>query len=75
MRRWLAINATEILDAFKTVYPESRSSDQIATTLGISPYAVRPRVSELLAGGKVERTDDRIKNQRGRTVMLWRASL
>ena len=63
----------QILAVIKTAYPESRSSDQIAAEIGLSPYSVRPRVSELLAGGKVERTDDRTKNSGGRTVMLWRA--
>jgi predicted ArsR family transcriptional regulator len=62
----------QILAVFKAAYPESRSSDQIAAAIGISAYSVRPRVSELLAGGKVERTD--VKNDGGRTVMLWRAA-
>lgn len=64
----------QILAVIKAAYPESRSSDQIAHTIGLSPYSVRPRVSELLAGGKIERTDDRTKNEGGRTVMLWRAA-
>jgi hypothetical protein len=41
----------QILAVIKAAYPESRSSDQIATAIGLSPYSVRPRVSELLAGG------------------------
>jgi predicted ArsR family transcriptional regulator len=63
----------QILAVIKEAYPDSRSSDQIARAIGLSPYSVRPRVSELQAGGKVERTDDRTKNEGGRTVMLWRA--
>jgi predicted ArsR family transcriptional regulator len=64
----------QILAVIKAAYPDSRSSDQIASEVGLSPYSVRPRVSELVAGGQVERTEDRIKNQGGRTVMLWRAA-
>lgn len=63
----------QILALIKAAYPESRSSEQIGQAIGLSPYSVRPRVSELVAGGKVERTDDRIKNDGGRSVVLWRA--
>jgi hypothetical protein len=34
----------------------------------------RSRVSELMAAGQVERTDDRTTNDGGRNVMLWRAA-
>jgi len=64
----------QILAVLKAAYPDSRSSDQIGATIGLSPYSVRPRVSELQAAGKVERTDDRTKNDGGRTVTLWRAA-
>lgn len=63
----------QILAVIKDAFPESRSSEQIAIAIGLSPYSVRPRVSELVAGGKVERTDDRVKNDGGRSVVLWRA--
>jgi predicted ArsR family transcriptional regulator len=64
----------QVLAVLKEAYPESRSSDQIAYAIGLSPYIVRPRVSELQAAGKVERTDDRAKNNGGRSVVLWRAA-
>lgn len=64
----------QILAVIKEAYPESRSSDQIASAIGLSPYSVRPRVSELQAAGKIERTDDRAKNEGGRSVVLWRAA-
>ena len=64
----------QVLAVLKDAYPESRSSDQIAYAIGLSPYSVRPRVSELQAAGKVERTDDRAKNDGGRSVVLWRAA-
>jgi hypothetical protein len=62
-----------ILDIFKQAYPEGKSSDQIAAVTGLTCWSVRPRVSELVAGGKLERTDDRVKNDQGRSVMVWRA--
>lgn len=60
----------QVLAVLKDAYPESRSSDQIAYAIGLSPYSVRPRQ----AAGKVERTDDRAKNDGGRSVVLWRAA-
>ena len=64
----------KILAHLKTVYPDARSSDQIAEAIGLTHYAVRSRVSELCAGDKVERTSHRTKNSNGRTVVLWRAA-
>jgi predicted ArsR family transcriptional regulator len=63
----------QILAFLKAVYPEARSSDQIADAIGLSHYAVRPRTSELFADQKIERTNDRTKNENGRSVVLWRA--
>ena len=59
----------QILAVIKAAY-RNRSSDQIADAIGLSPYSVRPRVSELQAAGKIERTDDRAKNEGGRSVVL-----
>lgn len=39
----------------------------------MSHWAVRPRVSELVAADKIERTSDRATNDNGRSVVLWRA--
>jgi predicted ArsR family transcriptional regulator len=64
----------QILAVIKDAHPAGRSSDQIAKAIGLSPYSVRPRVSELQAAGKIERTDDRTKNDGGRFVVLWRAA-
>lgn len=63
-----------ILAHLKSVYPGARSSDRIAAALGLSPYAVRSRVSELYADQKIERTNHRSTNANGRTVVLWRAA-
>ena len=64
----------QILAAFNSAYPEGRSADQIAEAMGLSRYSVRPRVSELAAGGKLEKTEGRTKNDAGMTVLVWRAA-
>jgi hypothetical protein len=48
-------------------------SEQIGRIVGLSVYAVRPRISELLALGIVEETGDTVKNDRGRNVTIWKA--
>lgn len=64
-----------ILAALKAVYPEGRSSEQIAAATGILVYSVRARMSGLLAAGKVQETDEHTKNDAGFAVTLWRAVL
>lgn len=49
------------------------SSDEIGTRVGLTPYAVRPRISELYRDGRVMRTELRAKNPEGNSVMIWRA--
>ena len=55
------------------IQPVARSSEQIAEAVGMSHWAVRPRVSELIVADKIERTSDRATNDNGRSVVLWRA--
>jgi predicted ArsR family transcriptional regulator len=50
------------------------SSEAIAGKLGLSRYAVRPRISELVASGEVIETQFRVKNDQGRNVVVWRAA-
>lgn len=50
------------------------SSEGIAGKLGLSRYAVRPRISELVASGEVIETPFRVKNAEGRNVVVWRAA-
>jgi predicted ArsR family transcriptional regulator len=63
----------KVLAALLEVYPQGLSSDQIADTIGVIRYSVRPRISELVAAGKVEATNERIKNSDGNSVVVWRA--
>lgn len=62
----------KVLAALAEAHPESLCSEQIGEKVGLTPYAVRPRISELFADGQIERTEDRTKNEGGRSVMLWR---
>jgi hypothetical protein len=66
-------HAAKVLSELKTVYPAGRSSEQIAAATGIRVHSVRSRISELLAAGNVEQTDQRAKNDDGISVVIWRA--
>ena len=48
-------------------------SEQIGELTGLSRYAIRPRISELVALGEVERTYSRTINDVGSSVVIWRA--
>lgn len=50
------------------------SSDALAGKVGLTRYAVRPRISELVASGEVIETPFREKNGEGRSVVIWRAA-
>ncbi|WP_024516945.1 hypothetical protein [Bradyrhizobium sp. Tv2a-2] len=50
-----------------------RSADTIAEALGESPWAIRPRVSELRKTGMIV-NDGRGRNPSGMSVHLWRAA-
>ncbi|MDP1583936.1 MAG: winged helix-turn-helix domain-containing protein [Bradyrhizobium sp.] len=53
--------------------PSGLCSEEIGKRVGLTQYAVRPRISELYRDGKVKRTEDRTKNAGGNSVMIWRA--
>lgn len=53
--------------------PNALSADMIALRLQRSPFAVRPRVSELSAAGLIERAGERAINESGMSASLWRA--
>jgi hypothetical protein len=63
----------KVLAALLEAFPQRLSSDQIADAIGVIRYSVRPRISELAAAGKVEATEQRIKNSDGNSVVVWRA--
>lgn len=52
--------------------PNGLCSDEIGKRVGLTQYAVRPRISELYRDGKVARTEQRTVNAEGNSVMVWR---
>lgn len=63
-----------ILKALKDALPAGRSSEDISADTGLTIYQVRSRVSELQAAGKVICTEERVKNETGRSANVWRAA-
>ena len=49
------------------------TADEIAELLNLSPFTVRPRVTELYKQGKIERTDRR-KNSSGAMAYVYKVS-
>jgi predicted ArsR family transcriptional regulator len=56
------------------VEPDGLTADEIAKRLNESVLSVRPRVSELLAGGLIERTRHRRRNASGMSAAVWMIS-
>ena len=50
-----------------------QTADEVAGTLALSILAIRPRLSELLALGKIVETSERRRNQSGKLATVWRA--
>jgi DNA-binding transcriptional ArsR family regulator len=50
------------------------TADEIAARLNKSQLSIRPRVSELAALGKIERTRQRGRNDSGMSASRWRIS-
>lgn len=62
-----------VLAQFAT-YPAGATADEVAKDLNLSVLSVRPRVSELNRGGKIEQTGARRTNASGMTATVWRCS-
>ena len=52
--------------------PGGMTADEVAAELGASPFAVRPRVTELNRLGLIERAEGRRRNASGMTATIWR---
>lgn len=48
------------------------TADEAAKFLGVSPFAMRPRFSELVKQGKAEDSGLRRKNDSGKSAVAWR---
>lgn len=51
---------------------ENCTADEAAMFLGVSPFAMRPRFSELVAQGKAEDSGVRRRNASGKSAVAWR---
>jgi predicted HTH transcriptional regulator len=51
------------------------TADEVAEWLGRSVLAVRPRLSELVAQGKIEETGKRRRNASGKLAAVWRVKI
>lgn len=49
------------------------TADEVAELIGESVLAIRPRMSELRAFGKVSDTGHRRPNQSGKSAIVWKA--
>jgi predicted ArsR family transcriptional regulator len=49
-----------------------RSADQVASMINESILSIRPRMTELVAAGKIVDSGDRRKNASGRNAKVWR---
>lgn len=59
-----------VLEAFEAF--GAATADECAEELGESVLAVRPRLSELRAAGKLEDTGQRRRNASGKLATVWR---
>lgn len=60
---------------FKKNFPGSFTADEAAKALNLSPFAIRPRVTELAAAGLIERTGERRSNPTSTMrAHCWRAA-
>lgn len=55
------------------IMERERTSDEVAAALGRSVLAIRPRISELVATGKVTETTKRRRNVSGKWASVWKA--
>lgn len=60
---------------FKESFPDSFTADEAAKALNLSPFAIRPRVTELSAAGLLEKTGERRSNPHSTMrAHCWRAA-
>lgn len=62
-----------VLDAIERAGSYGLTADEAASRLGVSVLAVRPRVSELYAEDRIERTGERRRNDSGMHAWVMRA--
>lgn len=60
------------LTAIRNAGQAGLTADEVADKIGETPFAVRPRITELSASKKIERTTTRRKNASGVSAAVWR---
>lgn len=60
----------KVLDLLRT---QSLTADECASALGVSPFACRPRLTELYKGGLIVSTGEKRRNVSGKWAMVFRA--
>jgi predicted transcriptional regulator len=60
--------------AFNALRQGPKTADEVAAALNESVLAIRPRISELSAAGRVRKTGDRRTNVSGMTAHVWMAA-
>lgn len=61
----------QALHLLRQTYPMGLTADEVARSLGETPFAMRPRVTELFNSGLVQKGPDRRINRSGRQAWVW----
>jgi hypothetical protein len=64
-----------VLKAFRLALPEGKTPDEVASLLGLSVLAIRPRCTELYKAELLEHTGEKRANQSGLKARVLRARL
>src|SRR3954471_16393262 len=70
----LARNMRERIYSTIEAAPNPPTADEIADRMGLSPFSVRPRCSELNALGRIAPAEGRGRNTSGATATRWRVA-
>lgn len=60
--------------ALEVLQNYAMNADEIAHALGVSPLAIRPRITELLKMGKIRDTGNTRTNDSGKLATVWAAT-
>jgi hypothetical protein len=52
--------------------PDGLTADEVALSLDATPFAIRPRITELKRLGLIEPAKERRKNESGMSASVWR---
>jgi len=59
------------LSCLSQVYPWGLTADEIATRLGETPFAMRPRLTELFTAGLIRKGPGQRHNVSGKRAWVW----